>query len=186
MNDSRPWFGGHRSAAEQMLGLDSVFAYAGEASVLDLGCADGDIALEFMRRGAGPVHACEIMISRIRTAHRRRPPLFSNDHPLYFTCDLEHFAEFYDVNRDVLLPRYGIVLALSIAHKLKRPEFFLRQCCNLAAGMLAIRLPSPAIDDPRSSNVKLDVRAYVTNRGFALEAAPPTCRGEWLGIFRRK
>lgn len=171
------WFGTHRMYCEQIMGLEALSRGAQGKTVLDLGCAEGEIGAAFLAAGAKLVHGAEIMIDRAEAARANLT--------LAFSCDLEYFREFYDVNRHKLLTRYDVVLALSIAHKLRRPDTFLHSCCNLAGQHLAVRLPTPILDDARSNHMGLDVRAHIEARGFTLETVPPTCRGEWLGIFRR-
>lgn len=175
------WFGGCRGLEEQLAGLAPVLERAAGARVLDLGCAEGHIAAEFVKRGAAGVSGCEILVERVEAAraHVGRAGLF-------FSCDLDYFDKFIAANPGLFRARYDIVLALSIAHKLAEPEKFLWRICRLAKAVLAIRLPDPVLNDARSGHRPLDVPAYVTRRGFVLESenrAHP--RGEWLGIFRR-
>lgn len=179
------WFGGSRSLEEQMLGLELMLAIAAEkGTLLDLGCAEGDIAEEFYKAGSRVIHGCEILIERIETA-RRLWPVDARPAPIFFTCDLDAFDRFVSVNRMSFLPRYDLVLALSIAHKLERPDMFLWRCARLTGRRLAVRLPNKVIEDARSGGRPLDVPSFLSKRCMRLIAEPKTCRGEWLGIFER-
>lgn len=175
------WFGGARTLEEQMIGLDTVRRHAAQgASVLDLGCAEGHIAGALIRAGATVVHGCEILIDRVEAARKHCAPS-----GLFFTCDLDGFDLFYTVNRQTLLDRYGVVLCLSIAHKLSAPDRFLARCARLAGGILAVRLPSYVIDDARSGNRPLHVPEFLGKRGLRMLESNSGPRGEWVGVFRR-
>lgn len=185
-----PWFSGHhREFEEQILGLAAVLDLAKGATVLDLGSAEGDIAAEFIKRGAVVAHGAEIMVSRVELGRKKWAEFLGTVRLpkglTLFSCDLEHFNHFYDINRDVLLPRYDIVLCLSIAHKLKRPELLLHTARVLASDIVVVRTPKDAIQDERSGNRRIEIANEIGPK-FALVAQPQTCRGEWMGIFRRK
>lgn len=193
---------GHVDFDRQFRGLEIVRAEAAGARVLDLGCAEGLISLEMVKAGAVLVHGVELEAKRVETARS----LFAA-HPqvksTFIAHDLNRFPElFLEHNADsqwkdtALLTRYDIVLCLAIAMKLARPAPFLRLASALCDRILAVRLPYPVIDDPRSDNIPVDVKRLLADE-FDLvqetelypdDLTKPYVPGEygWLGIFRRR
>jgi len=173
----RGWFitpeqDGDRTLEEQLLGLDLVLAEAAGSTVLDLGCAEGLIGREFALRGA-TVHGLTIVETEVEAGR-----VFCAGLPVQIDrCNLMDPAW-------PVAGSFDIVLALSIAHKMWDPYAFLRQVHGRAQRMIAIRLPNRVHNDARSNHQPIDpVRAFTD---FDLIAEPVTCRGEWLGIFKRR
>ena len=50
-----PWFGHDRTLAQQMMGLDRLFAEIEGKDVLDVGCAEGLLSIECAKAGADVV-----------------------------------------------------------------------------------------------------------------------------------
>lgn len=169
---------GDRTLAEQMQGLEPLLAEAPGRSVLDLGCAEGLIALEMLKAGAALAHGAEAVPTRVAAAC----DLCAGWPAVFFVAELETFAA---APPDWLLPAYDTVLLLSIAHKFQDPEAFIRAAARLAAETVAIRLPAPVLIDPRSGRRPVDVPAVLAAEGFTLWHEGPGPRGEWAGLFRR-
>jgi hypothetical protein len=169
---------GDRTLTEQMMGLGPLIGEAAGRSVLDLGCAEGLIALEMLKAGAARAHGAEAVPSRVATAC----DLCAGRPAVFFVADLESFAA---APPDWLLPAYDIVLLLSIAHKFRDPEAFLRAAADRAAEFVAVRLPAPILVDWRSGFRPVDVPAVMASEGFRLWHEAPGPRAEWVGIFRR-
>lgn len=169
---------GDRTLAEQLIGLDPLFEIAEGATILDLGCAEGLISLELMGHGAALVHGVETVGSRVETARR----IFGARAAAFFVADVGHFAVAPPAG---LLPRYDLVLLLSIAHKLGDPRAFIDAAAARCAGTLAFRLPAPILCDRRSGFVPIDVPALMASLGFTEAHSCPGPRDEWVGIYRR-
>jgi hypothetical protein len=205
----RGWFkigdvpNGKVDLSRQLRGLDIIRAHAKGAAVLDLGCAEGLISLKLAESGARLIHGIELIGERLTAAEQ----LFSQQYPhverRFIPWDLSRFDELVlDVTPDskpgqpALLTRYEIVLCLAIAQKLPNPGRFLRLASILSSDWIAIRLPYPIIDDPRSFNIPVDVSRMLSNEfdliqateGYPFDLRRPHHQGDdaWLGIFRRR
>lgn len=169
---------GDRTLAEQLTGLDQLLDDAEGATVLDLGCAEGLISLEMMRRGAVLVNGIESVASRVKAAEF----FFEGLNARFFLGNCERFAT--DPPGD-LLASYDVVLMLSIAQKMRDPAAFITAAAARSTGMVALRLPAPIINDPRSGFVPVDVPNLMRRLGFPVLMQSPGPRGEWVGIFYR-
>jgi hypothetical protein len=184
-------------------GLDVVWQACAGATVLDLGCAEGLVALEAAGAGARLIHGVELIGDRLQVAEA----LFAERYPgierQFITWDLTRFDElFLDVTPDSqpdkpsLLTRYDAVLCLAIAQKLFNPGRFLRLASALCTDIMAVRLPYPVIDDPRSFNIPVDVTRMLSKEfeliqeteGYPSDVSRRYQPGDeaWLGIFRRR
>jgi trans-aconitate methyltransferase len=187
VNDKPGWFslpgwGGDRTPAEQLEGLEALAEQAAGRTVLDLGCAEGAITRHFVTAwGAAFAHGLSIRPPEVRKARELCAGLPAK----FWICDLRHWDEWLELHPQLLLPRYDIVLALSIAHKMRDPHAFFEQAAARAGTWLAVRLPARVHRDPRSGRVPIKPAAQLRGE-FALVAEPATCRDEWLGIFRRR
>lgn len=181
----RGWFDieglqdGERTVEEQLTGLAPLLERIRSGDrVLDLGCAEGLIGLECFAAGAGLVHGVESVASRVGRGRQ----LCAGAPVEFFVFDLAGFAEASPAG---LLPRYEVVLALSIAHKFADPAGFLSAAMARCGRLLAVRLPSAVLRDRRSEFKPLDVPALAGRHGFALAHQAPGPRGEWAGLFER-
>lgn len=169
----RGWFKmrgrqGARTLAEQMEGLQPALAECAGKSVLDLGCAEGLIALEFARAGATNILGIEAQPRFIEVAQG-----------LAFPDGCE--AKFQRVNLKRVTPDdaipHDIVLCLAIIHKLKHPEIGLRFAARSARDLLLLRSGAGSIDGiiyGKYSRTPCDSAAVLRNEGFTLER---TCDG---------
>lgn len=159
---------GARSLAEQMEGLQPALDECGGKSVLDLGCAEGLIALEFARAGAAVILGIEAQARFIEVAQTLRFP---------DGCE----AKFQRMNLKRVTPAdaipHDIVLCLAIIHKLKHPETGLRFAARSARDLLLLRSGRGAIDGiiyGKYSRTPCDSAAVMRSEGFELEK---TCDG---------
>lgn len=166
---------GDRTLEQQLQGIGWLLEHCRGRTVLDVGCAEGLIAIELARRGAAAVHGVEIVAAHLEVAHRLR-----GDLPVTF--------ERGDANVWMPRRRYDIVAALALLHKLRDPS---AACARLAAAArwaVVLRLPparSPVIVDARSGGVRHDINAAMRAAGFA---EPQVSRGpldEWVGVYLR-
>lgn len=183
----KPWFkiagrDGYRSVKSQVKGLGAV-DFSGK-TVLDLGCAEGAISLHALDCGAKVVHGVERHDEYIEAAYvvcRGRNAVFWN-------MDLAEFHTKHPASG--LMPRYDVILLLSVIHKLADPLTFLDYCATLS-DMLIIRLPNRVLADPRSAPLEVDIQKHLADR-FRLVREPKTCiepvtdKREWMGMFERK
>jgi hypothetical protein len=167
---------GARRLEDQLLGLDQLFQVA-HGVVLDLGCAEGLIGKTMLESGCDMLHGVEIVPERIERAER-----FLRHYPAEFWV---HDLEKMDSLVPQLRIKYDVVLALSIAHKLRRPEQFIRAAAGLSDDLFAIRLPQPVICDKRSGRVPLDVPKLMSDIGFDAVSEHRGFLDEWIGIYRR-
>lgn len=121
---------GDRTLQDQRLGLDKALAGCAGRDVLDLGCAEGLIALEFARAGAKSVLAIDSLAEHLEVARE-----VCRDYP----CIAFEQA---DLNTPPPLPRrYDIVLALSVAHKMLEPKDFLLYAARASEALIVVRVP---------------------------------------------
>lgn len=188
VNPRRGWFAvdglqsGDRTLAEQLTGLDPVLQRAPGQAVLDLGCAEGLIARTLVQKGARSADGLSVIWPEIALGRRLCQGL-----PVRLWCaDLNEIRAWEARHPGRLAPRYGIVLLLSILHKLKDPAALLAWALDHASDLAAIRLPAPVIADWRSDHRPFDVRAAIAHDAhFSIVAEPEGPRGEWLAIIRR-
>ena len=171
---------GERTLAEQMLGLTPALIGLTGKTVLDLGCAEGLIGIEFARAGAtviglerqqsyvdmGNKIAAEMgLADRCRFARHDLADLIQPEIPASFPC-----PEGADT-----------VLALAIVHKLRHPGNALKNMAKLAKHRLVIRLPIGSEGhiackyDPRKN---CDSHKIMFAAGFTLEQTQNGPRGE--------
>lgn len=186
---AKPWFDMKRGTYErtlvdQLRGLRPVLdefrsceRKGKPLTALDVGCAEGLIAMECAKAGAIHVHGVELVPQRVADANRLRGSL-----PCSF--------EVANVSTYTPPRPYDVLLALSILHKLPNPSATLyRLVHNFCMRMVVIRLPpgrGPLVLDPRSANVPHDLDATLQDLGFNLEHEAEGHLNEWIGIWRAK
>jgi len=132
----RGWFkvagqDGDRSVKEQLLGLEPALAAAKGKTVLDLGCAEGAIAMEFAKAGA-TVTGIELLADHLAVARQ-----ICKGHPVtLIQAELKEWIETHPQPE-----QFDIVLALSIAHKLHEPGVLLSFAARSAKEMVVFRGP---------------------------------------------
>jgi hypothetical protein len=173
-----------RTLVDQMRGLRPVLdefraskAKGKPLTALDVGCAEGLIAMECAKAGAAHVHGIELVPQRVADGNRLRGSL-----PCTF--ELGNVATYSPARP------YDVLLALSILHKLPDPSAALyRLVHNFCQRLVVIRLPpgrGPLVVDPRSNNVPHDLDAVLGDLGFNLEHEVEGHLSEWIGVWRAK
>ena len=140
-----------------------------QADILDVGCAEGLIGEWLMNRGNATLHGLERhgpFIERARSLMRNYP----ETRVRFFQVDLNYIQAWLDLNPNALRPHYGIVLCLLVLHKVTHPEIVLKLLADRVARYLALHLPNPVINDPRSSNQPFDTKAWLLDNGFRVIA----------------
>jgi SAM-dependent methyltransferase len=172
---------GDRTLAEQMLGLEHAAAEAVGKTVLDLGCAEGLIAREFLNVGAVHVVGLDNNFDMIQCAEG----LGLN--PLSAKFRFHNINEIGpDEEREC---HADIVLALAVFHKLRDPAVSVREWSRFAGTLLVIRLPKGSTGEIRSKHWKhntANVPVVLDKSGFDLERASPGPRGELVHYYRRR
>lgn len=170
---------GDRTLAEQIIGIADALAEARGKTVLDLGCAEGLISLEFAKAGASRVEGIESLDSHLEIARA-----VCAGYPITFTqAYLQDWIVKYPKP-----PKYDIVLALGIVHKMKVPGDLLAWACKSCSDLLLFRAPAKAWDGwirSKYYNTRCHVPTVMTAEGFALEAYYPGVRGEGVEYWRR-
>lgn len=183
---------GDRSIAEQLLGLDRALAEVNNAhaagtplSVLDLGCAEGPIALEFAKAGASRVVGIELLEGHLRVARKLCQGY------LQITFHQAHIRDWIAAHPDP--EQYDVVLALGIIHKLEDPNVPMRWAARAARSLLCFRAPAkkePSGADyiirAKHSKNTCNVQQIMRDQGFNDEGIFPGVRGEAVQYFRRK
>lgn len=175
---------GDRGLEEQMLGITQLLGDARGKSVLDLGCAEGLIAMEFAAAGASPIYGCDCNPRPIATAlnvAKRRALVIQFEH--------------INLNQPVMarsgvgpLERYDIVLALAILHKLGQPQAAVEWAAGLARELLVTRLPRKStgiIASKHRPERTCDVNATLAAQGLRLVFEMPGAHGELVQHWRR-
>ena len=170
---------GPRTLAEQMMGLDAAIAETPGKSVLDLGCAEGLISLEFAKAGAESVRGIEFNPNLIEAAENELSKVW----PLPVRFDR------VDLRRcGAAEQKYDIVLALAILHKLDSPMQGAKFCCDSAKSLIVARLPigsTGVIEGKHSPGSACDLNKEFARYGFKIERKEAGPRGEWVHYYRK-
>lgn len=164
-----------------MLGLAPALAEAKGKTVLDAGCAEGLISVEFARAGATHVDA------------------FDNNRD--YICEAQHNARRVaphgvmrvrhgDVNLalpDGFRNNYDIVLALAIIHKAQDVPPATRLLAEACGGLMVIRLPhgSTGLIEAKFGDSVCDLLVEMPAAGFRLERSECGPRDEVVQYWRR-
>lgn len=173
------WFGGERTVEEQMLGVTPVLAEAEGKTVLDVGCAEGDIAIAFAKAGA-KVHAFDCNKNMVRAATLNR-----NAAGLSFLV-VRGFLE--EALPRELLPAYDIVLCLAVLHKARNIPVVVYRYANMTKDLLVVRLQGGSngwVRGKHNKDSEIDLRKYLPTLGLELEWAGPGPRDEMVQHWRR-
>lgn len=166
---------------ERLRGLEPVLAEARDASVLDLGAAEGVVSGALARAGARVLHAFERDPERVAAAAALLGGMDGPDETRAETADLADWAAFARSFADSLRPRYDIVLFLGLYHHLPADarDASLRGALARAERWFAVRTPPSLAAAAR--------RVIEDGAGWSLHSA---AKGDedtgWLGIYRRE
>lgn len=173
---------GDRTLQEQLKGLGPLLDEVQGRHILELGCAEGLILAECMRRGAAQAWGIEVVPAAVEEAARQLSPYVAG----VWQSDLDH-VEIANFKRDA-----DIVLMLAVLHKLQDPLRLVGSvlAANAPHGPDLIVLRTPArtpgyVQDPRSGMKRFDVGVQLCQSGYAVERVEQAHFGEWTGYFRR-
>jgi len=181
----RRWFAhdghpGDRTLAEQLAGLEKLREAMPGATVLDLGCAEGLLAREFLSWGARRVDGVEIVPeavvdARAVLADAIREGRASVHRGSIMTLDA----------LDTLDPQYDIVCALAVVQKVERCDLALAGIARRARDLLVLRNPpehGAIISTERQRGHRFDTRDILAPTHFLADEVRGS-RGEWIGYF---
>jgi SAM-dependent methyltransferase len=161
---------------QQLLGIEPVFQEVQGKTVLDVGCAEGLIALAMFDAGARFVFGVEIVEQHIKVANS-----------LIGKRKLEFVHA--DANSYQPVEQYDIVLMLAILQKLRDPHHACRRFARAAKELCVLRLPpknAPLIIDERSGLRPFNMKEAMGEEGFDLTEVRDGPYNEWVGYFRRR
>ncbi len=166
---------GDRTLNQQLTGLQPLIDRVEGKTVLDVGCAEGLIALQLFDEGASAVHGLEVVADHLVVGNKLR-----GDRAVTF----EHAdANTYKPVRD-----YDIVLMLAVLQKLRDPSAACRRFASAARELVVIRLPpkfAPTIVDERSGRYPHHIDKVMESCGFALAGVTEGPFEEWVGMYER-
>lgn len=167
---------GDRTLTTQLMGLGPLITALPGKTVLDAGCAEGLLSIEFARRGALAVHGVEVRRDHVAVGQK-------------LIGDLPVTLEAQDLNEWRPRRKYDIVVALAILHKLKFPSYVATLLAAACDDLLVLRMP-PAngmtIIDDRSNRVHHDIHQVLKNADFEPELTTNDGpRGELVAYYRR-
>lgn len=171
---------GDRTLEEQIVAVRPALTEAAGKTVLDLGCAEGLISLEFSKAGASYVLGIDCVEDHLRVARQQ-----CDGHNVNFKK-----MHLFKVNPDTPAG-FDIVLALGIVHKMQFPERLMRFAARSARELLLLRNSAASRNGIiRSKHYQenfCDSRAILTEEGFALEKIVdgPKERGEDVEYWRK-
>lgn len=176
----RGWFHtngrpGDRTLVEQLKGLDDLRERVAGKTVLDVGCAEGLIAMQLFDEGAAAVHGLEIVEEHVHVGNKLR-------------AERAVTLEIADANSYQPVRRYDIVLMLAILQKLRDPSAACRRFAEAAREMVVLRLPpahAPTVIDARSGGYPHRIGDVMVSCGFMLKNAQLGHLGEWVGVYER-
>lgn len=167
-----------RTLAEQMIGLDQALRECKGRTVLDLGTAEGLIALEFAKAGASRVVGIEKVKAALNIAEK--------------VC--EGRVELIHANLERWMPehpqpeQFDIVLALGIIHKPRNPEHALRWAVASAKDLFVFRPPGYEVDgyfESKRTMEHVHAPTVLRQEGFSEEARIEGAHGEHVEYWRR-
>ena len=140
---------------DRVSGLNGLLSKVNGLNILDLGSAEGGIALAMLQRGASLVHGFELDSYRVSVANGICAAYSAE----FRTANLNEWNQFTEQHRDLLLDKYDIVLYLGIHHHLKndyRTEILLH-ALDKAKTYFAIRTPANIFETERLDNIIINI-----------------------------
>lgn len=173
---------GDRTLEEQIMGLRPALDEAKGKTVLDLGCAEGLISLEFAKAEAASVRGIELLGTHLDVARLVCAPFPQ----VKFKCI--HLSDYIAERDGQPMKMYDIVLALGIIHKLPDPGIGMAFAARSASDLLLFRAPAKAGDGivaSKHTGVECNVPKIMEDHGFFEEKLIPGVRGEAVQYWRR-
>lgn len=181
---TRGWFSisdrpGDRTFSQQVEGLDPMFGEVHGKAVLDVGCAEGLIALHCATVGARRVDGIEIVPGHIEIALRLREE-YERYECSFFVADANEYSP---------ARKYDIVLMLAVLHKLREPAKACERIAMQCTDLCVIRLGPDALErivDERSNKVTQQIGEVMRGIGFEMERMTRGPFDEATFYYRRR
>ena len=171
---------GDRTLEEQLIGLKPALEECKGKTVLDLGCAEALISIEFAKAGALSVTGIEAVQTHLDVAKKLCKP-----YPIKL---INANLTAYIPNQDPI-QQYDIVLMLGIAHKLQFPVLCVEFAAKSAKDLVLFRGPAYArngvIRSKHNLSNECDVPETMRKHGFVEEITIQGVRGESVQYWRR-
>lgn len=167
---------GDRKIDQQLKGLERLLDTVSGKYVLDVGCAEGLIALKVEQAGAKAVHGVEIVEAHVEVARSLAGP------------DSRCSFEVGDANHWQPSDSFDVTLMLAVLHKLRDPSAAVRRFARVTRELCIVRLPpatAPLIVDERSGNKPHDIATVLASENFSLDQITRGEFDEWCGYFTR-
>lgn len=167
---------GDRTLEEQRTGVERALSECKGKRVLDLGCAEGLLSLEFARAGARAVHCVDSVGEHLTVAQD--------------ICSSHRNMTFQQMNLNTPEPlahRFDIVLALGVAHKLREPRVGIAYAAQSSDDLVLVRMTryADAVLTSKFTGVTCDVRTEMYAQGFWLQFVEPGPRQETVHYYRK-
>jgi len=161
-------------------GIEPLLALAGDADVLDIGCAEGVIAHRLLQSGARSVHGVDVDGGRVTTA--RHICADAGPDTVFRVDSVTPWPDFVARNAALLRPAYDIVLYLAVHQHLKADQrgAVLDGLLGLARRALAIRMP-----DALFTRLQIDQRLAGAGFGEIASGGSPVGGAGKLRIYLR-
>lgn len=198
----RPWFiignnGGQLDIERQDAGLSQIDFK--NKTVLEIGCAEGLVSLQNLKRGARLSHGIEFRERAVEVAQSIAGVLGKSDSAKFYCGDIR--AAETVLNQSGMLDQYDIVLAMAVLQKVpNQPEIFGKLLAKCSSTMV-LRLPERKLYRFRMFSREwswgsFDPVEVAQRNGFKLawescgypQGKPPfPTNGEaWLGVFEKQ
>jgi predicted RNA methylase len=173
---------GDRTIKEQMAAVLPALAEAADKRVLDLGCAEGLMTLEFHKAGAAFVHGMEYVEEHVAVARQL------SENIAHTRVKFSHV----DLRKPPPVEQYDIVLCLGVLHKLLDPAPGLSWAISCTKDLILMRSGRRQtggwIYSKHRDNLSVDSHAVLKESGFVLERSllGPPPHEERVDYWRRQ
>jgi SAM-dependent methyltransferase len=197
----KPWFrigdnGGQWDISRQDAGLDEI-DFKGK-TVLEIGCAEGLVALQNLKRGAKLSHGIEFRERAVEVAKSIAGVLGLSASAKFYWGDIRDTRRV--LNQTGMLEKYDVVIAMAVLQKVPNQPEVLGKILEKCAATLVLRLPlrelykyrlfrwrySWGVVDPVEVARKNGFKLVWESCGYPQGKPPFPKTGEaWLGVFER-